>query len=83
MRPRSLSAPFIDNPAGCAPSGSSLPPPRDDVVQLILLGRVQLSGPVADPLAMQPDDQHALFLVVGLVVAGPLVAGREVRGDLR
>ena len=64
-----------------ASSSPAQPPPRNYLVELGLLGLVQLPGSVVDALDVQPHTQYPFCLVVSLVVPRPVIAGRPVDRD--
>jgi len=58
-----------------AESWPALPPPREDLVELLLLGWKELASAVVDALSVQPNPHGALLLVLGLVVTGKFITG--------
>ena len=52
-----------------------MPPPREDLVELLLLGWKELASAVVDALSVQPNPHGALLLVLGLVVTGKFITG--------
>lgn len=60
----------------------AFPPPGQELVQLLLLARVQRVGAVVDPLAVKPYAQRAFVDIASLLVPRPVPAGCPDSPDL-